>query len=73
MLLLKGGRTMLTKMDPTLKVNCAFSNTAAMFCEVFKCPTHKEHEIKNKALLSECLLYYCVTVCLIMKSLAEVL
>jgi hypothetical protein len=70
--MLKGGRRLSTKMDTTLKIKCAFSNTAVMFGEVFKCPTFKDHEIKSKVLLSECPLYYRVTAHLIVYSLAEI-
>jgi len=70
--MLKGGRRLSTKMDTTLKIKCAFSNTAVMFGEVFKCPTFKEHEIKIKALLSEFPLYYHVNACLIVYSLVEI-
>jgi hypothetical protein len=59
--MLKGGRRLSTKMDTTLKINCAFGNTAVMFCEVLKCPTFKDREIKRKVLLSERPLYYHVT------------
>jgi hypothetical protein len=70
--MLKGGRSLSTKMDTTLKINCAFSSTAVMFCGVFKCPTFKDHEIKSKVLLSECPLYYRVTASLIVYSLLEI-
>ena len=70
--MLKGGRRLSTKMDTTLKINCAFSNTAVLFCEVFKCPTFKDHEIKSRVLLSECPFYYRVTAHLIVYSLVEI-
>lgn len=70
--MLKGGRRLSTKMDATPKIKCAFSNTAVMFGEEFKCPTFKDHEIKSKALLSECPLYYHVTARLIVYSPAEI-
>jgi hypothetical protein len=69
---LKGGRRLSTKMDTTLKINCAFNNTAVMFSEVFKCPTFKDREIKSTVLLSESPLYYHVTANLIVYSLAEI-
>jgi hypothetical protein len=68
----KGGRRLSTKTDTTLKIDCAFINTAVMFCEVFKCLTFKEHEIKSKVLLSEFLFYYRVTAHLIVYSLASI-
>lgn len=43
---LKGGRRLSTKMDTTLKINCAFNNTAVMFCEVFKCFIHWQKYIE---------------------------
>jgi hypothetical protein len=47
MLLFTGGKKLFTKLVIRLKNNYAFSDIAVNFCEIFACPTHKQHEIKN--------------------------
>jgi hypothetical protein len=70
--MLKCSRRLLTKIKGTIKINCAFSNTAVTFCEVLKHITFEDQEIKSRVLLSKCPSYYCVTAHLIVYSLAEI-
>lgn len=48
MLLLKGGRRQLIKIETALKNNYAFNNAAVKFCGTFTCPAWKFHGIKNR-------------------------
>jgi hypothetical protein len=52
MLLSKGRRILLTKMEIILKNNFAFSNVAVRFSETFVCLTCKQHEIKRGGITS---------------------
>lgn len=43
----RGEKRIYTKMVTTLKINSAFSNVVVKFCEIFTCPTCKQHEVTN--------------------------
>ena len=59
MLLLEGWRREATKMEITLKNNCAFSNVVVKLCEILTCHLERAWVTKYGLLLSDCLLSQC--------------
>jgi hypothetical protein len=58
--LFRGGRRLSTKIENTFKNYYTFSYGVVKVCEIFRCPTYKQHAIKKKeALLSDCSLQFC--------------
>jgi hypothetical protein len=43
-------QNMSTNVENTLENIYTFSNIALNFCEIFRCPSGKQHEIKNKGI-----------------------
>jgi hypothetical protein len=48
LLLFKCGGSLSTKMETTLKINCAFSNTVVNFYGIFTCPASKKMTLNKK-------------------------